>query len=108
MALLKRFSVVFTRSGLVGLVEGVCCFRRPLFAHLGGGLAGGCGGADPQGRACAWSLCVGRFLDMASALKRLSDIGARFGLSDPRARRSIVAPLVMTQASARPPQSCGG
>ena len=48
------------------------------------------------------------FLDIPGTLKRLFSFGARFGLSDPRARRSTVTPLVMTQASARPPQSCGG
>jgi len=48
------------------------------------------------------------FLDIPGTLKGLFSFGARFGLSDPRARRSTVTPLVMTQASARLPQSCGG
>ena len=62
----------------------------------------------PDGGRAPRAVLLARNLDIPAPPKRESDFGARFGLSDPRARRSIVAPLVTAQASARLPQSCGG
>ena len=62
----------------------------------------------PYGGRAPRAVLLARNLDIPWTTKRQSDFGARFGLSDPRARRSTVAPLVMAQASARLPQSCGG
>lgn len=62
----------------------------------------------PDGGRAPRAVLLARNLDIPAPPKRESDFGARFGLSDPRARRSTVAPLVMAQASARLPQSCGG
>jgi hypothetical protein len=86
-------------------------------AMLGRVLAGPGSSWRPQARSLATApdggrapraVLLARNLDIPAPPKRESDFGARFGLSDPRARRSTVAPLVMAQASARLPQSCGG
>ena len=63
---------------------------------------------DTPGQVIAQAGLAGAILDLPGSLERKCNIGARFGLSDPCARRSTVTPLVMTQASARLPQSCGG
>jgi hypothetical protein len=66
------------------------------------------GSGDTQGQVIAQARLSGSILDLPTSLEQKCNIGARFGLSDPCARRSTVTPLVMTQASARLPQSCGG
>ena len=63
---------------------------------------------DTPGQVIAQAGLAGAILDLPGSLEQKCNIGARFGLSDPCARRSTVTPLVMTQASARLPQSCGG
>jgi hypothetical protein len=59
-------------------------------------------------RLCAKDAYCFRILESYGELVQPSPFGARFGLSDHRARRTIVAPLATAQASARSPQWRGG